>query len=425
MGVKLTQEQLNAIISEQVQNTVKTAMETAGGQMTEGVKAMVDEQLKSILKDNLKIKYVIGDPDPDDPTQQPGADPKGGFKCLSEYAIAVRAAGKGQVDKRLVDLESKAAADGMNEADAEYGAYLLPVEFRNTLLEVAVNQSNIINLAFRVPMAINAIEIPYLSGFDRSTGLLHGGVQFKWLDEAAEITGTRPKLGKVGLRLKKAAGMAYMTSEIIEDSPITMEPLLTRAFADALTWELDENFLNGVGGGRPLGVVNAPCLISVAAETNQSAATIIFENVTKAYSRMWNKANAIWMANDDCFTQLASISLAVGTGGVPVWLPAGGVSGKPYDTLMGKPLVFTEHCQTVGTLGDLLFCDWSQYLIGQKAGVGAGTRFDTSIHLKFDYDQTAFRFIFRIDGQPWWPTALTPRHSSNTLSPFVGIATRA
>ena len=143
------------------------------------------------------------------------------------------------------------------------------------------------------------------------------------------------------------------------------------------------------------------------------------------YSRMWNKTDAIWMANDDTFQQLASMSLSVGTGGIPVWLPAGGISGRPYDTLMGKPLVFTEHCQTLGTVGDILFCDWTQYLVGQRAGAAGGMKFASSIHLKFDYDQVAFRFVFRLDGQPWWPSALTGRYSASTLSPFVALATRS
>ena len=151
---------------------------------------------------------------------------------------------------------------------------------------------------------------------------------------------------------------------------------------------------------------------------------IRFENIIAMYSRMWNKTNCIWMANDDTFRQLASMSLSVGTGGVPVWLPAGGASGKPYDTLMGKPLVFTEHCQTVGTVGDLLLTDWTQYLVGQRAGAGGGLKFASSIHLKFDADQTAFRFVFRVDGQPWWPQPLTGRYSAKTLSPFVALASR-
>jgi HK97 family phage major capsid protein len=104
-------------------------------------------------------------------------------------------------------------------------------------------------------------------------------------------------------------------------------------------------------------------------------------------------------------------------------MPAGGATGRPYDTLFGKPIVWTEHCQTLGTVGDLLFCDWGQYLVGQKAG-GGGMQFASSIHLKFDYDQTCFRFVFRVDGQPWWPGVLTPRYSAVTQSPFIALASR-
>jgi HK97 family phage major capsid protein len=130
----------------------------------------------------------------------------------------------------------------------------------------------------------------------------------------------------------------------------------------------------------------------------------------------------MWIANRDAFPQLATMELAVGTGGVAVYTPANGAAGRPYDTLMGLPLVFTEHCSTVGDAGDIVLCDWSQYLVGQKS---AGLKFASSVHLKFDYDQTAFKFTLRIDGQPWWKSAMTPKNGSNTLSPFVSLAARA
>ncbi|NIP51736.1 MAG: phage major capsid protein, partial [candidate division Zixibacteria bacterium] len=77
---------------------------------------------------------------------------------------------------------------------------------------------------------------------------------------------------------------------------------------------------------------------------------IVFENIVKMYARMWPSGhkNAIWVANPDTFSQLAQLSLTVGTGGAPAYLPANGISGKPYDTLMGKPLLFSEHAQTLG-----------------------------------------------------------------------------
>jgi len=417
----MNKEQLGAIVEEQV----KSAILAQGTALTEGLQDTIKNIVQDILKEKPNVKGIITQDDEHLPKTE---DPKAGFKFFSEFAMCVKNAevSKGRnVDKRLDALEIKAAGDGLVERDAEYGGYLIPEEFRNQLLEVAIQRSNIMALAMAIPMATNVVNIPYIAGLDRSSGTLHGGIEFKWLDEVGQKTETKPEFGKIQLRLKKCAGLAYASDEIIEDSPVSLEAILTRMFSDALAWQMDNVFINGAGVGRPLGILNAPCLIPVDKEEGQDADTIQFENIINMYSRMWNKTDAIWMANDDTFRQLAAMSLSVGTGGVPVWLPAGGASGKPFDTLMGKPLVFTEHCQTLGDRGDILFADWTQYLIGQRAGAAGGMKFASSIHLKFDYDQVAFRFVFRLDGQPWWPTALTGRYSSITLSPFVTLAERA
>ena len=124
------------------------------------------------------------------------------------------------------------------------------------------------------------------------------------------------------------------------------------------------------------------------------------------------------------FPQLAALNIAVGTGGAVLWQPAGGLSQSPYTTLMGRPLLLTEHCQALGTAGDIVLCDWSQYLIGGKPGAQIQTA--SSMHFSFNTDETAFRFVLRYDGQPWWASALTPEHGGveASLSPFVALATR-
>jgi hypothetical protein len=48
-----------------------------------------------------------------------------------------------------------------------------------------------------------------------------------------------------------------------------------------------------------------------------------------------------------------------------------------------------------------------------------------SVHVAFLTDESIFRFIYRVDGQPIWNAALTPFKGSNTLSPFVVLAARA
>ena len=75
-------------------------------------------------------------------------------------------------------------------------------------------------------------------------------------------------------------------------------------------------------------------------------------------------------------------------------------------------------------MGDIVLADWSQYLIGGKPG--AGIKFASSMHFYFNYDEMAYRFVLRYDGQPWWQTTLRPKHggAGATMSPFVALATR-
>ena len=409
-------------------------------ELTALIKSSVGEATKDLSKENKKFiedmeKQLEEMAKPAPGAKVPGADkvdPKGGFANFADYAQAIF---KEEVfrgiptkkDKRLMEWQSKAAGAGLEEGTDSEGGFLVPEEFRAQLLKMAVEKSDLMGRCMAIPMAVNTIGIPYIKDTTRATGTIHGGVQLYWTGEEVAKTSSKPAFGKITLVLKKLAGLCYASDEILQDSPITLEPLLTNAFTDAYAWTMDNALLNGTGGGQPLGLLNGPSTVSIAKETGQVASTIVYENILKMYSRMpsQSKKNAVWVANEDTFPQLAVMSIAVGTGGVPVWLPAGAASGKPYDTLMGKPLFWSEHCQTIGTSGDIYLADWSQYLLGQKRGTGGGIQTASSIHFKFDTDETAFRFTFRVDGQPWWPSALTPRYSSSTLSPFIKIAVRS
>jgi HK97 family phage major capsid protein len=115
------------------------------------------------------------------------------------------------------------------------------------------------------------------------------------------------------------------------------------------------------------------------------------------------------------------LSIAVGTGGVPVYLPAGGVSAQPYSTLFGRPVVPIEQCPTLGDTGDIMLCDFGQYMACDKGGI----QNDVSMHVQFLTDQQVFRAIYRFDGQPTLGSAITPfSGSSNTLSHFVKLNER-
>ena len=131
--------------------------------------------------------------------------------------------------------------------------------------------------------------------------------------------------------------------------------------------------------------------------------------------------NSVWLINQNIQPQLFTMSLAVGTGGVPVYMPAGGLSGQPYGTLFGRPVIAIEQAATLGTVGDIIFADLGGYILAEKGGIESAM----SIHVKFDYDESVFRFVMRVDGQPERASALTPYKGSDTLSHFVALATRS
>ena len=107
--------------------------------------------------------------------------------------------------------------------------------------------------------------------------------------------------------------------------------------------------------------------------------------------------------------------------GAPVFLPPGGASGSPYSTLFARPVVPIEQASTLGTVGDVVLADFSQYFLGEKGPMQSAV----SVHVRFLYDEWVVRFILRCDGVPAWHNKLTPYKGSATQSPFIGLATRS
>jgi len=391
---------------------------------------MTKEDVRNIIleinKSQKAFNANVGD------TQQERYLATGGFKSMSHFAYDVY---KSTVSRNTTETLMKwnqettkiEKASGLSEGVGADGGFAVPTEYRNLLMRNALEASVLLGRATSVPMATNSVEIPVIKESTHATSV-YGGIIVYRVAEAASITASKPAFAKVRLQLIKFAALAYVTNELLEDSPITMEPLLGQMFSEAIAFQIDEDMVNGNGAGQFLGVLNAPCTVSVTKETAQTAATIVTENVLKMWARLMARAqgNAIWIANMDTFPQLAALAMTVGTGGAPAGLlqvATNGVTGRPMMSLLGAPLFLTEHCQTLGTAGDIICGDWKQYLIGQKAGGSVAAA--TSVHLKFVEDEVAFRFTLRMDGQPWMQSALTPKHSSNTLSSFVTLGARA
>ncbi|MBR7040681.1 MAG: phage major capsid protein, partial [Clostridia bacterium] len=86
------------------------------------------------------------------------------------------------------------------------------------------------------------------------------------------------------------------------------------------------------------------------------------------------------------------------------------------------PVVPIEQCAALGTKGDILLADIGQYLIVEKT---AGITRQVSMHIRFDYDESVFKFSWRLGGRPDWGSAITPYKGSTARSPYVALATRS
>lgn len=443
---KFTLKDLQELVSGIVEAQVNAKGFVPLGQLKDQVKAQLDGYVEKDLKPAFDAEVAklaklpgasgIKDVGREDNSRMAGLQKDGGYSAFAMFGRDVYKAGRPNTEppahmaKWIKDVNAYeevikvAGTPSLSTSDPEYGGILIPPEFSNILMDRGIEQADFVSRATRVPMARNSVKLPYLQDFDH-TSFLNGGMMAYWMDELGAKTPSAPKFGRITLDLNKIAVVVYSSDELLEDSPISMEPFLSKKAPEVIKWKLDEALHHGTGAGQPTGILGSPAMITVSKEPGQAADTINWENIKKMFSRMpaRNIANAVWITGIQASVQLMGMYMPVGVGGVPVWLPANAAQGAPLQTLLGRPIIYSEHASALGDLGDIMFVDWSEYLVGQKAGAGSGVQFASSIHLMFLYDQTAFRFVLRIDGKPWWPKAYTPKHGE-TQSPYVALEAR-
>lgn len=375
--------------------------------------------------------------DPDDVVAQgdPGAsrrripaqprDPndvgKWGFRSLGEFGIAVKNAARGSgntnIDPRLI---ANAPTTVSTEGAGADGGFAVPPDFRTEIMVKVMGEDSLIARTDQLQSSSNSITVPK----DETTPWQSsGGVQAYWEGEGDQMNQSKVALEQSTIRLNKLTSLVPVTEELLDDAP-ALATYLRRKVPEKMDFKLTDAIVNGTGAGMPKGLLQSDAMVTVAKESGQAADSIVFNNIVNMWARLYSRcrSNAIWLINQDIEPQLLSIQFP-GTGtAVPAYLPPGGLSASPYGTLLGRPVVPTEACQTLGDNGDIIVADLTQYMTAVKTG---GIRQDVSIHLWFDYDTVAFRFIIRVAGQSWWNSAIDPKNGTATKSCIVSLAARA
>lgn len=347
-------------------------------------------------------------------------DPAKGYKTPREFMCDVIEVGINP--GRLTDNERlRYMAVGSDEQRGNsdgVGGFLIPEAFSPDLLTVKAEDDFLGARTTKIPMKQPIVKIPARTDKDHTTSV-SGGLTVTRKPETVAAGSSTMTLEQVVLSATNLFGLSYATEELLVDSPISFAAILAAGYSEQFAAQLLKERIRGTGVGEYQGVLNAPGTVSVAKENGQAAATILKENIDKMRARCWGYGKAVWLANYDCYPQLRSLVQAVGTGGVPVPYFTMDNDGNAY--LDGRPLILTEFASTLGTVGDLILGNWSEYL----EGIYQPMQSAESMHVRFVNHERTFKFWTRNAGSFWWKSALTPQNGANTLSPVVTLATRS
>lgn len=327
-------------------------------------------------------------------------------KSFADFIMAV---GRGN-DRRLKAVYNSTKDN--TEDTAVEGGYLVPDEFHAQLLQVQAVNNQIMGRVTHMPVNSVAGSIPSLDNYTAVTANAGdspyaGGVTAEYTGEGAALTETQAVFKEIRYRLNKSGGYSEVTNELLADSPLAVQAILTNLFGTAIAQRNEFMVLRGSGVGQPEGLLNAASTIAVTTATNN----------------VWAVADA-----------LAMLDRFKSVGGTPVWIMAPGMlnetilfetsgGGSVVQTslaagvsnmLFGYDMIISEHMPVPDT-DDVMLVDLSSYLWFEKGGL----TIDASAHAAFVNDKITYRFQSRNDGRSWLNSAITPSNGGSTLSPCL------
>jgi len=349
-------------------------------------------------------------------------DPKRGFCNFGEYAQAIigasiAARNGGAIDLRLT-IGAAAPTTFGSEGPGPDGGFAVPPQFSMDIFTHALGEDSLLPLTDSDEITGNSMVYPK----DETTPWGTDGLRAYWQSEASAATQTKPKLSTTTLRLYKLMALVPLTDELLADTN-ALNSYVPKKVGQSIMWKMNEAILWGLGNGTPQGAFQGNAAVVQAKDSGQATLTLTALNLANMMSRLppGSFGKAVWMMNNNVLPALFTLTL----GNYPIYLPGGaavgGIQMNPYGSVLGRPLMVTQHAKSFTSQGDVMLMDPTYYRTITKTG---GMQNAVSVHLYFDADATAFRTTFRMDGQPKIVNPINPANGSTTLSPFVQLAAR-
>jgi HK97 family phage major capsid protein len=377
-------------------------------------------ELRLELPANEPLTLVKNGP----PGGQGGGSPRaltGGFENVGDFLQALYRRSKGEgMDARLEPLRVTASAIG--ETVPSQGGFAVPEQFVYRAFGEDLQDTTLLQLCDKVSMTSDSLGVPGFADDNHSTSAPFG-ITWSQIAESASFGDYQAlPFKKINLKAHKSGAVFSASNEWLSDADPAMRQRLEDIFRSSLRWYCESKLWGGTGAGEALGALNGDAGLSIDKETGQTADTIMTENIVKMWSKLrpGSHSRAIWAANPTTFPQLATLSISIGTGGSVVsLLQPSGIANGPATSILGRPLYLSEHLPALGDAGDICLLDPLLYILGDRKSIVV----DASPHIRFQYDETAFRAQARFDGQPALSSTLTMANGG-TVAWLVKIAAR-
>jgi len=344
----------------------------------------------------------------------------GGFSSLGEFLVKVRKACDGVRDNSAGSPDSRLTktAGHMETGEDSQGGYLVPEQWAQEIYHAALEDSIVRSRATVLRATSDSLKVRVLKDSDRSSNYF-GGITFTWTAETGSKVAaiSKPALAEVELTPHKLVGSCFVSNEL-EDDYGAFGDFMAKSFGQAIRFEEDDMFLNGTGAGQPLGIMNGGLMISVTRNANSKVDWPDFANMAKRLlPDSWKRA--VWLINPDVMDELLE-STASAANQVPMF-------NASEMTILSLPIIVTEKCEAMGTTGDVILADFGagHYLIADRE-----MRISASRHVKYGQgnygfitDETFWKVVLRVDGQPLLSADITPKRGANDLGPFVCLTT--
>ena len=334
--------------------------------------------------------------------------------------------------------ESRAASSGgFTVGVPTDGGFFLQGETAVELMTTGFNNSEVLSRCSSRTLGAGSqfVEIIGIDEKSRADGSRGGGVRVYTDKELGEITASKTQFNKTRIEPKKLTGLYHASGEMVRNVTFLGQEM-RQLFGGEFAFKCQNLVLRGSGAGEALGILNAPCKISVAKEANQIADTIVTQNILNMEAALIDEGpGVVYLVNRETKPQISTLSLSVGTGGVlvPLYQTVPGqiavdaagrfYQGKRQTYLNGIPCITIEQASALGDEGDISLADLSQYITANKGDINEAM----SIHVNFIYDQETFRFIYYFDGQPRFASSVTPfkGKAGAKVGPFITLKSRA